>query len=208
MKNKKNIAFVTIILLCAMFLFTLSSCNNKSPNIEDVKDRFVYLIEQSKEINVIFFGCGLPVYKRGSDISNKKNIYGGIMSNVQYEYFMDNSYYLTIEHIKMAAEKAYSEKYINSVYEAAFDGVTISESTYIRYYEDSNWIYQNINAEALVKNERIYIYSTMEIIKPFKSDYVNIEIDSYTLDDPQNIQRVKLSFIYENNNWYLDSPTY
>lgn len=209
MKKKKYIACVGAILLCAMSLFTLSSCNNKPPDIEDVMDRFVYLIEQSKEINSIFFGCGMPVYKNGSDISDKKNVYGNVLqSSSPYEYFMENARYLTIDSIKLAAEQVYSEKYISSLYEAAFDGVLISDSTYVRYYEDSNWIYQNKNAEALVKNERIYLYSTMEIVKPFKSDYVNIEIDSYTVNDPENIQRIRLSFVYENNNWYLDSPTY
>ena len=29
---------------------------------EEMKDRFVYLIEESKDMNTVFFGAGLPVY--------------------------------------------------------------------------------------------------------------------------------------------------
>ena len=59
---------VSIILLIAITVTALSfaSCSGKSPKLEDVKERFIYLIENSKEINSIFFGSGLPVYERES----------------------------------------------------------------------------------------------------------------------------------------------
>ena len=47
----------------------------------------------------------------------------------------------------------------------------------------------------------------MTMVEPSSGDYVNIEIDSYTVDDP-TVRRLKLSFVFQNNNWYLDSPSY
>ena len=210
--KKKNISKILYVLsltiIISTFSISFSSCAGKAPDIENVYDRFVYLIEQSKEINQLFFGAGEPVYDRGSDISEKKRIYQS-QSLTQYEYFMENAKYITVDMMKAAAENVYSEEYISSVYETAFDGVPLDGgSTYVRYYEDANWIYQSIYYNSLIEEERLYDYSSMEIVKPSNASYVNVKIDSYTLNDPENTKNLTLSFKYENGYWYLDSPTY
>ena len=108
----------------------------------------------------------------------------------------------------MSIERIYSKEYSADIYESAFDGImTGAASAYVRFYDNGSNLCQNKNASVFNITERIYDYSSMTMVEPSSGDYVNIEIDSYTVDDP-TVQRLKLSFVFQNNNWYLDSPSY
>ena len=121
---------------------------------------------------------------------------------------LDNSEYLSIDDIKAAADKIFSDEYLSELYESAFDGIMVNDSNaYVRFYDNTEWLYQNINAGEFSLSERIYDYSTMEIVKPSNSKYVTVSIESYTLKDPKR-RTVDLTFVYENGDWFLDSPTY
>jgi len=121
---------------------------------------------------------------------------------------LDNSEYLSIDDIKAAADKIFSDEYLSELYESAFDGIMISDTNaYVRFYDNTEWLYQNIDAGEFSLSERIYDYSTMEIVKPSNSKYVTVSIESYTLKDPKR-RTVDLTFVYENGDWFLDSPTY
>ena len=124
-----------------------------------------------------------------------------------YNKVRENCRYMSLDDMKASAEKIYSSSYLKSLYETAFDGVLIDKGTYIRFYSDDDWMYQNVSATEFDISERIYDYSSMKIIDPSDGEYVNIEIDSYT-PEKKSVQTVTLSFVYENGNWYLDSPTY
>ena len=201
--------FLRIVILSLVLITILSSvsCAGKVHELDEVKERFVYLIEESKKLNTLFFGTGLPVYRRDDLISERKIIY---MTDeyAGYNRVTEQSPYLSVDEMKRACEQIYSEDYRSDLYESAFDGVMTGDSTaYVRFYDDGEWLYQNINATDFKLSERIYDYSTMQIIEPYAADYINVSIESYTLADPTK-RTVYLSFIYENGNWYLDSPTY
>jgi hypothetical protein len=201
--------FLRIVILSLVLITILSSvsCAGKVPELDGVKERFVYLIEESKKLNTLFFGTGLPVYRRNELLSERKIIY---MTDeyAGYNRVTEQSPYLSVDEMKRACEQIYSEDYRSDLYESAFDGVMTGDSTaYVRFYDDGEWLYQNINATDFKLSERIYDYSTMKIIEPYSADYINVSIESYTLSDSTK-RTVYLSFIYENGNWYLDSPTY
>lgn len=204
--KRKAVAF-TAFLLVALMTVSFVSCSSEPPRIEEVKDRFIYLIEESKELNTIFFGAGLPLYVRGEDLTERKGVY---MTDdlAGYERISEFSEYYSAEAIKEEAKKVYSTGYLNAIYETAFDGVLVGNTgAYLRFYDDGKWFYQNINATDFGIEERIYDYSTMEMIMPSDATHINLSIDSYSL--PRKIKTtVILSFVYENGNWYLDSPTY
>ena len=69
--KKKIIVGILSLLLVISATLSMSSCSGKAPEIDGVSERFVYLIEESKELNVIFFGTGLPVYRRDSELSER-----------------------------------------------------------------------------------------------------------------------------------------
>lgn len=200
-----------ISLLLAVFVlisvFVLSSCSGSAPKLEDVKERFIYLIENSKELNTVYFGKGLPVYDRDGTLAKEKGVYYNDELTA-YNKVMERSKCLSIDEIKARSMEIYSSEYLLALYETAFDGVmTGSSSAYLRFYESDDWLYENIYATDFEFSERIYDYSSMQIVKPSNNEYINIIIDSYTLKD-REIKSVSLTFVYENDNWYLDSPTY
>ena len=202
-------AVLSIILAIVLIITALCtvSCSGKAPKLDDVKERFIYLIEGSKEINTLYFGSGLPVYQRDTLLSDKKGVYYDD-EYTTYERVMENSRYLTVNEIKERSEKIYSTEYLKAMYETAFEGVmTGNASAYIRFYESQDWLYQNLYATDFELSERIYDYSSMKIVKPSNGEYVNITVDTYTLDD-KKIKNISLTFVYERGNWYLDSPTY
>ena len=206
MKKRILSAILTVFLIITLVL-PLSSCSGKAPELEGIKERLVYLIEESKELNILFFGKGLPVYRQDSELSDRKMVY--FNTDISgYDRVMENSAFMSIDEIKAAAEKIYTEDYSSEIFESATDGIMIGEaSAYVRFYDNGEWLHQNRSMTEFKVDERIYDYSTMKIIDPSSADYINVSVESYSLSD--NIRRVVyLSFAYENNDWYLDSATY
>ncbi len=205
MKKRIIAAILTFVIISAALC--TSACSGKAPELESVKDRFVYLIENSKGVNSLFFGRGLPIYDREGILAQELGIYYDD-DMPSYNKIMENTRYISVEQMKLAAEKVYSKEYLESIYETAFEGyLTGASSAYIRFYEDMNGLYQSRYATDFKLADRIYDYSTIEIVKPSSDEYINITVETYTLDDPVR-RTIRLSFIFENGNWYLDSPTY
>ena len=76
--KKRILSGVIALIVCLCSIFSMVSCqNSNAPELDDVKERLVYLIEESKELNVIFFGVGLPVFRRESSLSDRKMVYSG-----------------------------------------------------------------------------------------------------------------------------------
>ncbi len=204
MKKRITALVFAIIIIAA---FGMSSCSGKAPELDEVKDRIVYLIEGSKRINTLFFGQGLPIYEREGLIEGELGVYYED-DFTAYNKVMEISRYTSVDDMKTEAEKVYSSGYLKAIYETAFEGyMTGNSSAYMRFYETSEWIYQSLHATDFDLSERIYDYSSMQIVKPSNGEYLNITIDSYTLRD-RRVKTISLSFIYERGNWYLDSPTY
>ncbi len=203
----KRIIVICLIIITLLSTTSLISCSRRAPELDDVRERFIYLIENSKKVNMIYFGSGLPVYEREGVIATEKGIYYNDELPA-YNRVMEISSYLTVDEMKQLSNEIYSTEYMADIYETAFDGVmTGSTSAYLRFLETSNWIYQNRYATDYNLSDRIYDYSTMEIVKPSNGEYVNINIESYTLED-RTRKTVLLTFVFERGNWYLDSPTY
>jgi hypothetical protein len=206
--KKRLISGILAVIFTLLSVLSLASCSKRTaPELDNVKERLVYLIEESKELNVIFFGVGLPVYRRDTAIADRKIVYtndslGG------YDRLSENSQYITIDAMKSEAEKIYSKEYIAALYEGAFEGVlTGNTGAYLRFYDDGKYLYQNSTLYDFTLNERIYDYSTMKIVEPSSADYINVRVESYSLANGIRIE-ITLSFTFENGDWYLDSPTY
>ena len=208
---KKHIKIISVVLLVAVILpctGIFAYCQlNKAPELETVRDRIIYLVEGSKQINEIFFGEGLPVYVRDSELSEEKFVYIG-EQNKGYEKVMEVSPYLLLDEMKEAAERIYSSAYCKQLFESCFDGVVVDGVTLLEYVEIDEWLYQSTARDTLAENERIYLYDTMKIVRPSNKEYINVDIESYLINNPDKKQTERLSFAFEDGNWYLDTPTY
>ena len=134
-----------------------------------------------------------------------------------YSYVKLDDEYGSIEAIKIYAETVYSDNYLKGVYEMLFTGAAVSEDASgvrgARYfnYEDPDgriWLMSADDYKPLVKEKRIYDMSTAKIVRPSRSDFVNIQIESYLESTPDTRVTVTLSMIKQNGEWMLDSATY
>jgi hypothetical protein len=207
MGMKKLLAAATLICIILTVVLSAASCSQSAPPLDEVKDRMIYLIEGSKEINALFFGKGIPVYDRESLLVAELGVYYDDKYTA-YNRALESGRYLSVDHMKEEAEKIYSEEYLAAIYETAFDGfMTGNSSAYLRFLETNEWLFQNRDAVDFKLSERIYDYSTIEIVKPSSNKYINITIETYTIDNPKR-ETITLSFTFERGNWYLDTPTY
>ena len=161
------------------------------------KDLFGYLIETYAEPEYEFF------YQK-DDPSD-------------YDYVRLDCEYATVSHIKELAQTVFSPDYLDAIYEWLFVGTTgVTENVdglsarYIEYYDDdgATYLMKSNTFEPLVREKRIYDYSTAKMVKPSNKEYVNIEIDSHLESKPDEILRVRISMQLVNGVWMLDGPTY
>ena len=89
---KKKVRILALLLVIILALPMVSCSSSKAPELCDIKERLVYLIEESKELNVLFFGNGLPVYRRDEALSDRKMVYFND-TLTSYERVMENSDY-------------------------------------------------------------------------------------------------------------------
>ncbi len=142
---------------------------------------------------------------------------------VNYDYVSVGSKYISIDAIKADAEKIYSKEYLEaSVYEGLFTGVVSADtannlsglsSRYIEYSDSESGdstplLMQSNTYEPLVRETRVFDFSTAKVVKPGSKKLVNIEVESYLPSNPSSRVTVRLSMVKVDGIWYLDSGTY
>ena len=208
MKNKFFNTISLILALCTVCTVICACSKSKAPKLESVKERFSYLLDNSYEINEMLWGDGLPTIVYGSDEDKQYKVYDEDTFD-GYEYVRDECKYQTIEQIKLAAEKIYSKNYLKNIYVQIFDGYMIDSQHYnlAKYIENTKGFFCYSLDEDLV-DKLVFDHSTMKIIKPSRADYVNIEISAAPENNPSATFKMKVSFILENGEWYLESPSF
>ena len=100
--NKRRLC----LLLCAvLLLLCLGGCGgcSRAPELEEIYDRTVELVEGSRRMSVIFYGAGLPVYDRQSAIY--RDLYDSDTSayRTQYSIVDPRCGYVSVDALKAAA---------------------------------------------------------------------------------------------------------
>ncbi len=213
-KNKRVILIgaLLLLLISLMILWPITSCGSNAPELAEVKDTYIALIEDSYAINEIFFGDGLSTVARGDEHAM---MYSNLPEGYSlYEIVDIEDGYVSVAAIKDAAAKVYSEEYLTGIYTMAFDGYSDgTKITTARYLEVAGYLLRYAYGEEdsfnmMEGRQRRFLFDTMKIIRPSSEDDVNIEIDSYLIGDEDNILTLTLNFILEDGVWRLNSPTY
>lgn len=221
MKKQTKLPLSCLALALAVLMFFSSCVGVKSPPLEEVYDRAVELIEASAEINEIFFGEGLPhinyeeEYQKWCDSGNNKDgmtldEYLLLMEDDAHYYPVISTEYTSVEDIKTAAEKVYSREYLEEVYENAFVGMVSENGTVTaRYWNGNEGLMILKDADVWITSRRIYDYSTMKMGRSNQKNHFYIEIMSRLEDEPDSEPtKVRLGFVLQDGEWFLDSPTY
>ncbi len=206
MKKTIQVYFLVFILL-----FSLAACSFRgpAPKLEQVYDRLVEVIEKSHEVNVLLFGAGLPVYSRGDAEDTLIHRYYGVVDNGR-EYVTPYAKFMTVEEMKTAVSEVYCAAYRESLFSSLFTGYAdsgLSVTMPARYSEDEKAIYQNVYVDPLVTGTRVYDYASMKLTKESFDTYLRVEVQSYSEKTPGEWKTTYLTFVYENGNWYLNSPS-
>ena len=203
---------ILLILLVVVIVLMASCCDaprDPAPEIDEVYDRLVQVIEASHEVNVLLFGAGLPVYTRGDAEDELVHRYYG-MADESREFVTPYAKYNSIADMQAAIAAVYSTEYRESLYESLFTGYAADEMSVMmpaRFSEDEKFLYMSRYVDPLVKGVRVYDYASMEIVEYSHASRLRVSIMSYTEDHPDVWKKVYLSFVFENGDWYLDSPS-
>jgi hypothetical protein len=206
------LAAITVLAVCS-----LASCA-KPPELSEIKPTIEVLIENSRKVNHILFGEGLPI----AYYEDKKDAEGNpVPVDTEYEnyYLVDptafyfgegnaNGFFM-IEQIKVEAEKVYSKEYISALYDMFFTGHYDADKGGVvraNYIDGENGILKLKAYHAYIKGDmRTFDYDSIVIIKPSTADFVTFTIDSYKDGEKLNI---RLTIVKTEDGWRLDSPTY
>lgn len=208
----KRIGRIFLILLILLTVIMSSCCDagrEPAPEMDEVYDRLVQVIEASHEVNVLLFGAGLPVYPRGDAEDLLVHRYYGVTDNGQ-QFVTPYAKYGSIAEMQTAIAAVYSTEYRESLYESLFTGYAADEMSVVmpaRFSEDEKFLYMSQYVSPLVEGVRVYDYASMQIVDYSHASRLRVSIRSYTEDRPEEWKRVYLSFVYENGDWYLDSPS-
>ena len=203
---------ILLILLVVVIVLMASCCDaprDPAPEIDEVYDRLVQVIEASHEVNVLLFGAGLPVYTRGDAEDELVHRYYG-MADESREFVTPYAKYNSIADMQAAIAAVYSTEYRESLYESLFTGYAADEMSVMmpaRFSEDEKFLYMSRYVDPLVKGVRVYDYASIEIVEYSHASRLRVSIMSYTEDHPDVWKKVYLSFVFENGDWYLDSPS-
>lgn len=194
---------IMAVLAAVLVLFSLAACHRRKPlEISDEEALAVLrdLVPRSYELNVIFFGEGLPAV--GAE---------GEYTDTTYLPVTDDCGYASIRQIKAAAEKVYSLSYLQGVYVPVFEGlVATSEDGLLdnnlsaRYKEFYGRLYVDVAHDRVDIRGRLTV--TACAVKKKTPDYVSVLTEC--LDE--NGEKVTTTFLLtlENDVWLLDGPTY
>ncbi len=188
-----------LCILCASLSLTFVSCG-KGPELDEVRERIAETVEKSIELNDIFYGEGLPVYKEM------------ITGKDYYLVDTEKSNYDSIEELKAALADVYTADYCTSINEVMFVGIADSFVSLLpRFIEEemSGSLMQDKYAESILIGRREFDYSAMTMEKSSKNSFT-VRIPA-TLNGEKDEDAV-LTFRKEMTDggavWKLDSPTY
>ena len=209
MKRIGRIFLILLILLTVNMSSCCDASREPAPEMDEVYDRLVQVIEASHEVNVLLFGAGLPVYPRGDAEDLLVHRYYGVTDNGQ-QFVTPYAKYGSIAEMQTAIAAVYSTEYRESLYESLFTGYAADEMSVVmpaRFSEDEKFLYMSQYVSPLVEGVRVYDYASMQIVDYSHASRLRVSIRSYTEDHPEEWKTVYLSFVYENGDWYLDSPS-
>lgn len=185
-----------VILLTALF-----SCGAKYEDAEIISAASE-LIEASYEINVIYFGSGLPTVPSDDTV-------------LKHSEIAEDSPYRTKSEIMDATLAVYTEEYSEYLFEKAFtgfsvsfdedsvDGDTVIDARYVEY--GGRLVVLPIDEQDVLKLDRTYDTTGIKVVRQ-RGDKATVSVPSFVKAVPDD--EVELTLVKTDDGWRLDTPTY
>ena len=216
----KKIALIAAALLLVAFIawIIIASLNKEEPvkNREydkaAVEAAAVALLEESKLLNEIYWGKGIP--------------YVEDMSLASGSYYPANDIYLesigieTIDDLKRLTEKTYSKGMCDQIYKTVLSSVytdtgLVGLARYEQVYSGKNndipdYIRVYTEAKCWFEDTVEYHPEVEALRSEGETVYVMVLVTVTSHEDPEKVMNINLEIglVEEEDGWRLDSPTY
>ena len=211
---KKYTRIIAFLIILAIAITALTSCGS-SVEIGEVREILRDLIPKSEELNVIYFGEGLPI---SSDREVVEEFYASFDSDIEminYHPVDPDCGYTSEDEIRSATLEVYTEEYAEYLFERAFVGITAQLSDgeedvkynaiYAMYIMQNGTLTVRLDlADEAIPLGREYDIDAAEIVRS-RGNYVIVSVPS-VLDGVE--EDIELRLTNTANGWRLDSPTY
>lgn len=209
---------ITSLILSAAFIAlscALVSCGGEKHTVEEMREIVIPLIEKSEELNVIYFGEGLPLTVDPEDAERFYSAFDSDIESISYHPVDKSCGYTSIDEIKSATLEVFTESYSEYLFTLAFTGIsdTVNDgvgdkretSAYARYLEQSGVLTARIDlADEAMTLGRVYDTDELEIVRE-KDNYVLVSIPTELNGREYDVE---LKLIETADGWRLDTPTY
>lgn len=205
--------FISVLLILSVMI-PLSGCAKGLPD-DEAAAVVAELVEASLELNVIYFGDGMPAEADGDEH------YVGF-----YSRLTDAAPYLTEKELRQATLEVFTEAYASVIFQTYLVGINDSESegtVYARYVENGDRLTKKTDYEPLAPKVRTYDLENIKIMRS-APEYITATLQSFVEGKADAEVTVTLRLeereretaeTEDNDNaaetelvWRLDSPTY
>ena len=211
--HKTVLLLALTVLLLAGAGSALTGCSSK-PEVEELYDRVVELLEGAEKINYVFYGAGLPVYRQGSEYAENRHLYYDFKYGTDYEYVAESTPFRSFEEIREATRRVYGSKMSEILFTHAFTGYAVSDGlgdaqySYARYMEDGEWLYQSTSGNYVYYTGMlVYDYTSMRVDDPSNDEACYLLIDCWDPETPEKKETRRIRLVNEDGSWYLDTFT-
>ncbi|GEM_PF-1019091 len=218
MKSKlktRLIGAVLVLVMLSAVCCSLCSClRQPAPQLDDVRAELIALIEGSADVNTVLFGTGLPVYLPGSEADTVLHLYDTDAPDyycVTYDCPIADT-----NTIRELARAVYASAYIDPILSVMLDGAIVSGGSdttqqvllHADYADTAAGFMQSATRTVYITENRVYLYDTMVMQKKSTGLVLYVDVDTYLPSTPDEHLTVTLSFVQENGEWKLNTPTY
>lgn len=210
---KKFIKFLSAGMAAA----ALVSCGGgMKVDEEELRSALGELIEKSEELNVIYFGEGLPMTEDAAVLEEFYSTFDTDVKSINYQPVDPECGYTTETELREATLEVFTENYSEYLFERAFAGISAvydegtedqftETAVYAMYIEENGILTARIDlADEAMELGRTYDLGGMKILR-VKENYVVVSVPSEMNGKALDVE---LKLVMTENGWRLDSPTY
>ncbi|MBP3378445.1 MAG: hypothetical protein J6L96_06830 [Clostridia bacterium] len=213
--KKFTILLLAILTVAAVFL---PSCREEiTYPEEEIRSALKDLLPRSYELNVVYFGEGLPISEDRELLDKFYNSFDSDVEMINYHPVSADCSYQTESALRDATLAVFTEDYSEYLFQRAFAGIsgqlqniegeTVTHSAmYAMYIEQNGVLTVRLNlADEAIPLGREFSVDEMTV-KSQKRGVVVVEMPTYYNGELDFYVEVRL--VMTENGWRLDSPTY
>lgn len=209
-------ALLAVLLLCCM-LPLAAGCSKPKHSAEEMRAVLEDLLPKSEELNVIYFGKGLPTNRDENAVQAFYDSFDTDIAAISYTPVDPASGYETVDDIKAATLEVFTEEYAQFLFDRAFTGISAvfdegmqtehtTTAVYALYLEQDGYLTKRVNMENdALPLGRTYDLESLEVLRE-NGTGVQVRLKSFYQGNPS--VDVEIWLKETENGWRLDSPTY